>query len=90
VRCKDAGSLDSGAIEATEDAAGCVPSAFRRPVLTLLELLRAAEDAPEADGERHQEHGDDDSADDAAGRVSHDQVRHSESEEEQRAKQAET
>jgi hypothetical protein len=33
VRRKDAGSLDSSAIEATEDAAVCVPSAFRLPVL---------------------------------------------------------
>ena len=40
MRCKDAGSLDSSAIEATEDAAACVPSAFRRPVLILLELLK--------------------------------------------------
>jgi hypothetical protein len=56
----------------------------------LRQTLLATEDAPEADGERHQEHRDDDFADNAARRVSHDQVRHSESEEEQRAKQAET
>ncbi len=30
VRCKDAGSPDMGHIGATEDAAACVPSAFRR------------------------------------------------------------
>ncbi len=39
VRCKDAGSLDSSAIEGTEDAAACVHSAFRRPVLLLVEVL---------------------------------------------------
>src|SRR6478736_288243 len=38
VRCKDAGSLDSSAIEATEDAAACVHSAFQRPVLVLSEV----------------------------------------------------
>ena len=38
VRCKDAGSLNSRAIEATEDAAACVHSAFQRPVLVLLEV----------------------------------------------------
>src|SRR5258705_13528729 len=46
VRCKDAGSLDSSAIEATEDAAACVPSAFRRPVLILLGLLGRATEEP--------------------------------------------
>jgi hypothetical protein len=40
VRCKDAGSVDSGAIDATEDAAARVHGAFRRPVLVLLEVLR--------------------------------------------------
>ena len=39
VRCKDAGSVDSSAIGATEDAAACVHSASRRPVLVLLEVL---------------------------------------------------
>ena len=39
VRCKDAGSLDSSAIGATEDAAACVHSAFQRPVLVQLEVL---------------------------------------------------
>jgi len=39
VRCKDAWSVDSGAIGATEDAAACVHSAFRQPVLVLLEVL---------------------------------------------------
>ena len=38
VRCKDAGSLDSSAIGATEDAAACVHSAFQRPVLVLAEV----------------------------------------------------
>jgi hypothetical protein len=39
VRCEDAGSADSPAIGATEDAAACVHSAFQRPVLVLLEAL---------------------------------------------------
>jgi hypothetical protein len=36
------GALDSSAIEATEDAAACVHSAFQRPVLVLLEVLSEA------------------------------------------------
>src|SRR5260221_13020182 len=36
VRCKDAGRVDSSAIDATEDAAARVPSAFQRPVLSVL------------------------------------------------------
>src|ERR1700740_2130869 len=43
VRCKDAGSVDSSAIDATEDAAACVHSAFRQPVLVLLECLEVLE-----------------------------------------------
>ena len=35
----DTGSVDSSAIGATEDAAACVHSAFRQPVLVLLEVL---------------------------------------------------
>ena len=42
VRCKDAGSVDSSAIDATEDAAARVHSAFRQPVLVLLEVLSRA------------------------------------------------
>src|SRR5262249_25801591 len=42
VRCKDAGSLDSRAIEATEDAAACVHSAFQRPVLVQLGVPKRA------------------------------------------------
>src|SRR5205814_4823407 len=44
VRCKDAGSLDSSAIEATEDAAACVHSAFQRPVLIQSEVLARVRD----------------------------------------------
>jgi hypothetical protein len=39
VRCKDAGSVDSSAIGATEDTAARVHSAFRQAVLVLLEAL---------------------------------------------------
>jgi hypothetical protein len=45
VRWKDAGSLDSSAIGATEDAPACVPSAFRQPVLILLELQSLREES---------------------------------------------
>ncbi len=40
MRCKDAGSIDSGAIDATEDAAACAHSAFRQSVLVLSEIPR--------------------------------------------------